>query len=158
MDYIIYAIIGFLLLVIGYLGYYLISKSIEKDAKALQAIKETLENHGKLHEEGHGLFTKYTYNEITYTVMFLKLRPEYKFQFNSKTIWERRKGSNKFYLEQSVFANMPGKKMVIIYPHTGPFTYHYDENDIRFTKPKDKIWDMHIIPANILDETLKEGL
>ena len=35
---------------------------------------------------------------------------------------------------------------------------HYDESDIRFTKPNERIWDMHVIPFNELDTVLKEGL
>ncbi|VEU82543.1 hypothetical protein [Acholeplasma hippikon] len=158
MDVLIYAIISVLVIVIGYLVYFFTSKSIEKDAKHLQEIKETLEKYGKLHEEGHSMFTKYTYQDETYSVMFLKLNPEYKLTFNSKTIWERKKGGSKLYLEQKVFASIPGKKIVIIYPHPGPFMYHYDENEIRFTKPKEKFWNMQVIPASLLEEALKEGL
>lgn len=158
MEIFYYVLIGLLLIGLIYFVYYLVSKSIEKDAKMLQSIKEVLDKHGRLKDEGQNLFIKYEYNNELYTLMFLKLSPEYKFQFNSKTIWERRKGGNKFFIDNKVFASIPGKKMVIIYPHTGPFMYHYDENEIRFTKPKEKIWDMHIIPAHILEEVLKEGL
>jgi len=133
-----------------------VNKSIEKDSKLKQSINETLEKYGKLRDEGQ--FTKYEYKGQSYYLMILKVKDGVKFKFNSKTIWETRFGSKTQFTDQTVFSKLPGKKLVIIYPSTGPYMYQYDENEIRFTKPSEKVWDMTIIGAHELDEVLKEGL
>ncbi len=155
-DIALYIIIGAAVVLAIYGAYYFISKYLEKNSLKVQEIKSILENYGTLYEEG--LFLNYTYNNEEYTVQIIRIPQSAKFQFNSRIIWERRIGSRITYTDQTVFSKMPNKKMVIIYPHEGPFTYHYDESEIRYTNPKERIWDMHIIPMHQLEEVLKEGL
>lgn len=156
IDITIYIIIGAAIVLAIYGVYYFFSKYLEKQSVNVQNIKSTLETYGKLYEEG--LFLSYHYKGETYSVLIIKVQKYAKFQFNSRVIWEKRVGQKKFYTDQTIFSKMPNKKLVIIYPNEGPFTYHYDESEIRYTKPKDRIWDMHIIPMNELDTVLKEGL
>lgn len=155
-DLTIYIIIGIILVLGIYGAYYVFSKYLEKNSVHVQNIKSTLEAHGKLFEEG--MFLAYDYQGESYHVLILKVQKYAKFQFNSRTIWEKRMGQKKFYTDQTIFSKMPHKKLVVIYPNEGPFTFHYDESEIRFTNPNEKIWDMHVIPANELDTVLKEGL
>ena len=155
-DLPIYIILGAALIFVIYGIYYVFSKYLEKQSLNVQEIKSTLETYGKLHEEG--LYLSYDYKDEIYSVLIIKVQKYAKFQFNSRTIWEKRMGQKKFYTDQTVFSKMPNKKIVVIYPNEGPFTYHYDESDIRYTKPNMRIWDMHIIPMNELDTVLKEGL
>lgn len=155
-DLPIYIIVVATILLAIYGVYFLFSKYLEKQSKNIQNIKSILEAHGKLYEEG--MFLSFTYKEETYSVLIIKVEKYAKFQFNSRIIWEKRIGQKKFYTNQTVFSKMPNKKIVIIYPNEGPFTYHYDESDIRFTNPKERIWDMYVIPMYALETTLKEGL
>jgi hypothetical protein len=155
-DLPIYIIVVSTILLAIYGVYFLFSKHIEKQSKSIQNIKLILETHGKLYEEG--MFLSYTYQDQTYSVQIIKVEKYAKFQFNSRVIWEKRVGQKKFYTNQTVFSKMPNKKIVIIYPNEGPFTYHYDESEIRFTSPKERIWDMYVIPMHQLEATLKEGL
>lgn len=131
-------------------------KTAEKDQAIKQDIVSILEKFGK-YDENH-LYPKFTFNEVTYSVALLKVKDGTKLTFNSKTIWEKKLGESKIFLDQKVFAAVPGRKIVIIYPHSGPFMYHYDENEIRFTKPKERFWDMQVIAYNNLEEALQEGL
>ncbi len=155
MDVLIYLIIIIVLIVSIYSAYYFVKRHLENESKMVQKIKSTLEDYGTLKEEG--LYMQYTYNEITYQVLLFKIGKGVKLTFNSKTIWEKRFGDTKQFTDQTIFSKLPGKKIVIVYPHEGPFMYHYDENEIRFTNPKEKVWDMHIIAAASLSEALKEG-
>src|SRR5690554_939380 len=155
-DIYIYIIIAATLILLIYGVYYIFSKYLEKQSISVQKIKSTLEAYGKLYEEG--LFLSYQYKNETYAVMIIKVQKFAKFQFNSRIIWEKRVGQKKLYTNQTVFSKMPHKKLVIVYPNEGPFMYHYDESEIRFTNPKERIWDMHIIPMHELEAVLKEGL
>ncbi|CDR31032.1 Uncharacterised protein [Acholeplasma oculi] len=154
-DILIYIIIGFIIIFIIYGIYVGFSKYIEKQSKSIQKIKDTLERFGQLEDQKS--FSTLKYQNEDYHILIIKVQKGAKFTFNSKTIWEKRFGTNKYYTDQTIFSKLPGKKMVIIYPSEGPFMYHYDENEIRFTNPKEKIWDMHIIAASELESTLKEG-
>ena len=155
-DLAIYIIICAAIVLAIYGVYYFFSKFLEKQSIQVQKIKSTLESFGKLYEEG--LFLNYEYQNETYNVLILKVQKAAKFQFNSRIIWEKRFGQKKFYTNQTIFSKMPHKKMVIIYPNEGPYTYHYDESEIRYTEPKKRIWDMHVIYAGDLESVLKEGL
>ncbi|ABX81468.1 hypothetical protein [Acholeplasma laidlawii] len=155
-DMYLYIIIGAAAILLIYGAYYGVSKYLEKQSLNIQEIKSILETHGTLHEEG--LYLSYDYQGLTYSVIMIKVQKYAKFQFNSRTIWEKKIGQKKFYTDQTIFSKMPNRKIVIIYPNEGPFTYHYDESDVRFTKPNERIWDMHVIPFNELDTVLKEGL
>ncbi len=154
-EYIDYIIIIVVIILTIYFIYYGVSKYLEKQSKTVQGIKAVLENYGSLKE--NGIFMEYLYKEVNYSVLIIKVQKGSKFTFNSKVIWEKRFGSKKYYTDQTIFSKKPGKKIVIIYPSEGPFMYHYDENEIRFTNPKEKIWDMHIIPYNQLETVLEEG-
>jgi|SRR5690606_39096837 len=156
MDPLYFIIFGAVILVAIYLTYYFVSKQLEKDHLIVQQIKNILEQYGKLDENGH--HPKFTFNEQSYYVKFLKIKPNVKFKFNSKTIWEKRFSGKVQYTDQTVFSKLPGRKLVIIYPSEGPFMYQYDENEIKFTTPKTKVWDYVVIPYNELEEVLKEGI
>lgn len=155
-DITIYLIIGTVIFLGIYGVYYFFSKYLEKHSVYVQNIKTTLETYGKLYEEG--LYLLYEYKGEMYSVIIIKVQKNAKFQFNSRVIWEKRLGKKVYYTDQTIFSKMPNKKIVIVYPNTGPFTYHYDENEIRYTKPNERIWDMHIMHASELETVLKEGL
>ncbi|WP_025724653.1 hypothetical protein [Acholeplasma granularum] len=154
-DPLIYLLIVLIVLVILYSLYQLVKKHLEKKSKHVKKIKQTLETYGRLEEKEH--FMSYEYQNQHYSLLIFKVPSGSKFTFNSRTIWERRFGQKKIYSDQSLFSKMPHKKIVVIYPHEGPFMYHYDENEIRFTNYKERIWDMHIISINELEKALKEG-
>jgi len=155
VDISIYIVVGAAIILAIYGIYYFFKNYLEKQSVSVQQIKTTLESYGKLYEEG--LFLSYEYQNEMYDVLIIRVPKSAKFQFNSPTIWEKRFGQKKFYTNQTVFSKMPHKKLVIIYPNEGPFTYHYDESEIRFTDAKKRFWNMHVIPMHALDTVLKEG-
>lgn len=154
-DIQIYITVGIVVVVLIYGVYYFVSKYLEKESLRVQRIKETLELYGELSE--NGLFMSYQYEGHLYDVILIKVPKHAKFQFNSRTIWQKKIGQKYYFTDQTIFSKMPNKKIVVIYPNEGPFMYHYDENELRFIKPNDLVWDMHIIAKKDLDTTLKEG-
>lgn len=154
-DIQIYITIGIVLVALIYGVYYFVSKYLEKQSLMIQKIKETFETYGQLSE--NGLFMSYQYENDVYDVILIKVPRHAKFQFNSKTIWQKKIGQKLFFTDQTIFSKMPNKKIVVIYPNEGPFMYHYDENELRFIKPSDLVWNMHIIAKKDLEATLKEG-
>lgn len=154
-PYVGYILVVVIIIIVIYFLYYGVSKYLEKQSKSVQNIKSILEKYGNLKE--NGIFLEYHYKEVDYSVLIIKVQKGAKFTFNSKVIWEKRFGSKKFYTDQTIFSKKPGKKIVVIYPSDGPFMYHYDENEIRFTNPKEKIWDMHIVSYQQLESVLEEG-
>src|SRR5690606_25175246 len=98
MDPLYFIIFGAVILVAIYLTYYFVSKQLEKDHLIVQQIKNILEQYGKLDENGH--HPKFTFNEQSYYVKFLKIKPNVKFKFNSKTIWEKRFSGKVQYTDQ----------------------------------------------------------
>lgn len=148
-------IIGIVLIIIVVGIYVILTNYLQYDLTQRQKIYENLERFGKLDSDGP--FFKFYYNNEKYYLMVLKVHRHARFSFNSKIVWESYQGSQKKLLDQRVFGNLPGKKIIIIYPHPGPFLRYEDEHNIVFTKPNEKFWDMYVIAANDIEETLTKG-
>ena len=146
---------GIVLIVLVVAVYFIVTNYLQFDLSRKQKIYESLEKFGKLDSDGP--FFKYHYNNEKYYLLVIKVHRHARFSFNSKIVWESYHGSQKRFLDQRVFGNLPGKKIVIIYPHVGPFLRYEDEHNIVFTKPNERFWDMYVMAANDIEETLTKG-
>lgn len=150
-----WVIISVSIIVIVLVTYWIASNYIQKDAQQRQTIHEILEMHGKL--DADGPYFKYQYKNENYYLMIIKITKYARFTFNSKIVWEVKSGNQSRLLDQKVFGNLPGKKIVIVYPNQGPYLRYEDEQNIVFTKPEVRFWNMNVISAHELEEILKKG-
>lgn len=151
----VWIIIGILLILIALVTYWIISNDIQKDSQLRQNIHEVLEQFGKLDADGQ--FFKYQYKNEVYYLLIMKVPKNARFTFNSKVVWEIYQGSQSRLLDLKVFGNLPGKKIVVVYPNQGPYLRYEDEQNIVYTKPDIRFWNMNVFAAHELEEILKKG-
>ncbi len=152
MFWIVTAIVLIVLVIVTYV---IVTNYLQHDLTQKQKIYESLEKFGRL--DADGPFFKFHYNNEKYYLLILKVHRNAKFSFNSKIVWELFQGSQRKLMDQKIFGNLPGKKIVVIYPHAGPFMRYEDEHNIVFTKPNERFWDMYVMAANDIEETLTKG-
>lgn len=145
-----------LLLVIVTVILIIVYRTNRKDRHAKKQIIDALKKYGTI--DNRALFPIYTYKEKNYYLYVLRLPSGLKLSFNSATVWETKSRNGKSILHhKKEFAQLKGRKIVIVYPNQGPYLRYEDEHNVTFTKPNEVFWDMHVINSDALEEVLEKG-
>ncbi|MFA5693126.1 MAG: hypothetical protein WC907_05860 [Acholeplasmataceae bacterium] len=115
-------------------------------------IKEDLLKYGKLTNQKN--YFLYEINNQTYALYILRVNHQTKLTFNSKKIWEKSNKTNIKLIDMTNFSNLEYEKIVIVYPKVGPYLYYQDENNLMFTNPDKNIWDLRVISADLIAQTI----
>ncbi|CCV64336.1 conserved hypothetical protein [Alteracholeplasma palmae J233] len=153
----IWSLLG-LLIILMYIFYKVYSMKIENKQKKRKKIIDILEKNGKVKECINNDFIIFEYRNEVYEIFLWNVPNNCEITFNSKKIWEIRKGSSIVLKDMSSFVIKPGKKIVLISPKQQVLKRYENENEMKFIYPNEPFWNMNAIFLEDLEETLMNGL
>ena len=120
--------------------------------KFIQSIENQLKQHGSLEKVSKSSH-QYVLNTLNKSILIrLIYAPSVnEVSFNSKRHWQLFSSSGKKMIETHSFAEIPGDKLILVYPQPGKIVKYINENEVVFVKPHMDVFGMHVIHLNQID-------